>query len=139
VKIDYEGREYEFDITRLTVAECEEIEKFTSARGVGDWSNQLTAGNTKAYQALWWVIRRQDGQNPGAVAVRDPALFPIALNNAYAAAEKAELAAQVAKAAAEAAEADPTLPLSAPSSPEKSAGTPTTPAALATAALSPPG
>jgi hypothetical protein len=126
MKIDYEGREYEFDITRLTVGECEEIEKFTSARGIGDWSNQLTAGNTKALQALWWVIRRHDGQNPGAIAVRDPALYPIALNNAYVDAERAELEEQLAKAAAEAA-ADPTLPSSAPSSPAVSAGTPTTP------------
>jgi hypothetical protein len=108
VKIDYQGAVYEFDFTRLTVAECEEIEKFCGVKGLGDWSNQLTAANTKALQAAWWAIRRHAGEDPGPVSRRDGSLLPLALNEALAAAEKAELAAQLAAAEAEP-EADPTL------------------------------
>ena len=135
MNIDYEGRVYDFDITRLTVPECEEVEKFSGARGLGDWNNQLKVANTKALQALWWVIRRHAGEDPGPIARRDPALLPLALNNAYVDAELAERAA--AAAAAKAAEADPTQLPPAGSSPV-SAGTPTTPAGVA-ATLSPPG
>ena len=127
MKIQYEGRVYDFDFARLTVEECEEIEKFCSAKGLGDWSNQLSAGNTKALQAAWWVIRRHAGEDPGPVTRRDPGLLPIALSNALSDAEKAELQAQLAAAAAQAAEADPTLPPPARSSPVPSAATPTTP------------
>jgi hypothetical protein len=115
MKIDYRGRVYEFDFATLTVEECEEIEKFTGARGLGDWSNLLTAANTKALQAAWWAMRRHAGEDPGPVSRRDPSLLPLALNEALVAAEKAELEAQLA-AAAEEAEADPTSP-AAPSSP----------------------
>jgi len=135
MKIDYEGRTYEFDITRLSVSECEEVEKFCSARGMGDWTLQLAVANTKALQALWWVIRRHAGEDPGPVARRDPGFLPLALNNAYSDATQAQAEAEEAakKAAEEAQEAkpDPTPP--ARSSPAP-AGTPTTTAA---AALSP--
>jgi len=107
MKIGYRGKVYDFDFAALTVEECEEIEKFCSARGLGDWSNMLTAGNTKALQAAWWVIRRHAGEDAGQISRRDPALLPIALNEALVAAEKAEVEAQLAAAAAEAG-ADPT-------------------------------
>jgi hypothetical protein len=108
VKIDYQGTVYDFEFTRLTVGECEEIEKFTGAKGLGDWSNQLSAANTKALQAAWWAIRRHAGEDPGPIARRDPALLPLALNEALVAAEKAELEALVAAAEAEPGP-DPTL------------------------------
>lgn len=127
MKIGYEGRGYEFDITRLNVAECEEIEKFCSARGLGEWSNQLAVANTKALQALWWAMRRQAGEDPGPIARRDPGFLPVALNEGYVAAQVAEEEA-AAKAAAEAAEAGPDPTPAAPSSPAPAA-TPTTPAA----------
>jgi hypothetical protein len=126
VKIEYEGRAFDFDILRLTTEECEAIEKFTGARGMGDWNNQLAVANTKAFQALWWAMRRHAGENPGPVAVRDPALLPLLLNNAYGTALEAELAAQEA---AQEEEPDPTRPPAA-SSPA-SAGTTTTPASAA--------
>jgi len=129
MKIEYEGRVYEFDFARLSVGECEEIEKFTGAKGLGDWSNMLSAGNTKALQAAWWAIRRHAGEDAGPVSRRDPAFLPIALNEALVAAERADLAARLAAAAAEAeAEEDPTRP-PAGSSPA-SAATPTTRAAV---------
>jgi hypothetical protein len=123
MKIGYDGRVYEFDIGDLTVDECEQIEKFTSARGLGDWSNQLQVANTRALQALWWAIRRQDGQNPGPIAARDPALRPVKLTEAYAAAERAA-AAEALAAAAEPDEPDPTPAGSSP----VPAATTTTPA-----------
>lgn len=132
MKIEYGGKVYDFELTQLSVEECEAIEKFCGARGLGDWSNQLTAANTKALQALWWVIRRQAGEDPGPVARRDPALLPVRLNNAYVDAERAELEAKVAAAEAEAdAGPDPTRP-SAASSPAPAATT-TTPAPAAAA------
>jgi hypothetical protein len=122
---------YEFDIGDLTVDECEQIEKFTSARGLGDWSNQMSVANTRALQALWWVIRRQGGENPGPIAARDPAFRPVRLNEAYVAAERAaaeEAAAALAAAAPGAGEAAGADPTPAGSSPESSAATTTTPA-----------
>lgn len=107
MKIGYEGRLYDFDFTRLTVEECEEIEKFCGAKGLGDWSGQLSAGNTKALQAAWWAIRRHAGEDAGPIARRDPGFLPVALNEGLVAAEKAEIEAALAEAAAEA-EADPT-------------------------------
>jgi hypothetical protein len=101
LKITYEGRVYEFDFSRLTVDECEEIEKFCGAKGLGDWSNQLTAANTRALQAAWWAIRRHAGEDPGPVARRDPGFYPLALNEALVAGEKAEMEAQLAAAADE--------------------------------------
>lgn len=141
MKIDYQGSVYEFDPAALTVAECEEIEKFCSVRGMGEWGNQLTVANTKALQALWWAVRRQSGEDPGPVARRDPGFRPLAFSLAYSAAERAEAEAEAAaaKAAAEAAaeaEPDPTAP--AGSSPAPSAVTPTTPGSVP-AAPSPPG
>jgi len=109
VKIDYQGTIYDFDFTRLTVGECEEIEKFTGAKGLGDWSNQLQAANTKALQAVWWVMQRQSGLDPGPIGRRDTGLLPLALNAAIGAAERAELEAQLA-AEMDAADAeDPTV------------------------------
>lgn len=137
MKFTYDGRQYEWDITLLSVEECEAIEKYTGTRGMGDWSNQMAVLNTKSMQALWWAIRRQDGQNPGAIAVRDPAFRPLALNDAMVKAEEAEAAAAKAREEAEAgaAEADPTLPaLSSPAS-----GATTTTPAPAAATLSLPG
>lgn len=125
MKIEYEGRVYEFDVTRLSVPECEAIEKFVPARGLGEWSGQLQAANTKALRALWWAVRRHAGEDPGAIGAADPAFLPIAFSQAYAAAEAAEEAK--AEAAAKAAEADPTNPPPARSSPG-SAATTTTPA-----------
>lgn len=109
MKIDYQGTVYDFEFTRLTVGECEEIEKFCGAKGLGDWSNQLSAANVKALQAAWWAIRRHAGEDPGPIGRRDPALLPLALNEALVAAEKAELEALVGAAEAEPDEPDPTL------------------------------
>ena len=114
MKIEYDGRVYEFDIGDLTVDECEQIEKFTAARGLGDWSNQLQVANTRALQALWWAIRKQAGENPGPVAAADPALKPVRLNEAYVAAERAAATEALAAAVAEADEPDPTPAGSSP-------------------------
>ena len=128
MKIEYENRTYEFDIIRLSVGECEEIEKFCSARGMGEWTLQLATANTKAIQALWWVIRRHAGEDAGPVGRRDPGFLPLALNNAYSTATEVQAAEEAAakKAAEEAEEAkpDPTPP--ARSSPAPAATSPST-------------
>ena len=129
MKIDYEGRVYEFDFARLTVGECEDIEKFTGVKGLGEWSLQLQLANTKALQAAWWAIRRQAGEDPGPIARRDPGFLPVALSEALAEAEKAEAEAAAAAAAQDDdAEPDPTRSARSSRTP---AGTPTTPAPAA--------
>jgi len=129
MNIEYGGKSYSFDFASLTVEECEEIEKFCSARGLGDWSNMLSAGNTKALQAAWWVIRRHAGEDAGPIGRRDPGLLPVALNEALVAAEKAEIQAQLAAAAEDAAE-DPTILAAAAASPASAAITTTPEAAI---------
>lgn len=139
MKIEYGGRVWEFDLEDMTVAQCEGVEKYVG-KGLGEWSNQLAAGSVKSVVALWWVLRRQSGEDPGPVSQPGDDFRPVKLLAAFNAAMEAEaaaLAAEQAEAeakaeaeAARAAEADPTLPPPAPSSPA-SAGTTTTPASAA--------
>ena len=138
MKIDYDGRTWDLDILAVPVSQCEAVEKYCAAKGMGDWSNMLDAGNTKAVIALWWLMRKQAGEATGPVSQPGEDFRPLGLLAAYADASKAELAAALAEAEAAAAlaEADPTsLP---GSSPAPSAATPTTMAA-APAAPSLPG
>ncbi len=129
MKIEYRGSAYEFDFGDLTVAECEAIEKFTGGKGLGEWSNQLGAANTKALEAAWWVIRRQAGQDPGPITRRDEDFRPVTLNAAIADAERAQAEADAeALAAAAEPEPDPTRPV--PGSPAPAVTT-TIPAAAA--------
>jgi hypothetical protein len=106
VKIDYRGAVYDFDVTDLDIGECEQIEKFCQVKGMGDWANQLGSANTRAIQALWWVVRRHAGEDAGVISRRDPEFRPLAFSLAYSAAEKAE--ADEADDPGEADEEDPT-------------------------------
>lgn len=133
MKIEYGGRAWDIDILAVPVTQCEAVEKYTNAKGMGDWSNMLDAGNTKAVVALWWLMRKQAGEATGSISQPGDDFMPLALLAAYADASNAEVAAALAaaEAAAEAeAGPDPTAP--AGSSPG-SAATTTTPAGAAPA------
>lgn len=130
LKIEYDGQVYEFDELDLDVDEAETIQKY-AGRNLGDWSNGLDTCEVKSLVALWWLLRKRAGQNPGAITAKIAGFKPVKLFAGYAAAVKAragELAAEEAEEIArQAAAPDPTRTPAA-SSPE-SAGTPTTPGA----------
>ena len=91
MKIDYDGRIWDFDVTEMDVAQCEAVEKYVG-KGLGEWANQLGAGSIKSLIALWWLIRVQAGEDPGPVGVPDPAFKPVKLLLGWNAAEAAEAA-----------------------------------------------
>ena len=88
MKIDYDGRIWDFDVTEMDVAQCEAVEKYVG-KGLGEWANQLGAGSIKSLIALWWLIRVQAGEDPGPIAP-DPAFKPVKLLLGWNAAEAAE-------------------------------------------------
>lgn len=91
MKIDYDGRTWEWDVAEMDVAQCEAVEKYVG-KGLGEWANQLNAGSIKSIVALWWVIRRQAGENPGPIGAPDPSFRPVQLLMSFNAAEAAEAA-----------------------------------------------
>ena len=91
MKIDYDGRFWDFDVTEMTVDDCEAVEKYCG-KGLGEWANQLAAGSIKSLVALWWVIRRQNGEDPGPIGHVDAAFKPVKLLMGFNAAELAEAA-----------------------------------------------
>ena len=124
LKIEYDGQVYEFDELDLDVDEAETIQKYVG-RSLGDFSNGLAVCEVKSVVALWWVMRKRAGQNPGAT-IRPPAGFkPVVLFGAWVDAVRKETERLTAEAEAKEAEPDPTR-LPADSSPAP-AGTTTTP------------
>ncbi len=109
MKIDFDGRMWDLDILDIPVGQCEAVEKYVPARGMGDWYNQLDAGNTRAVIALWWVLRRQAGEETGPISAPGDSFRPVRLLFAFNTAAKAEAAAEAeaAEAAELAAEQDP--------------------------------
>jgi hypothetical protein len=105
MKIDFDGRLWDFGLEEMDVAQCEAVEKYVG-KGLGEWSNQMAAGSVKSIIALWWVMRAQAGDNPGPVGDPGAGFMPVKLLVALNAAVDAEQAAG-AEVAAEA-EADPT-------------------------------
>ena len=135
LKITYDGQVYELDELGLDLDEAEAIQKYVG-RSMGDWANGLSTCEVKSVVALWWLMRKQAGQNPGAIAAKPPGFKPLKLWIAYVDATKAEAARQKAEDEAAGAEAEPDPTGPAGSSPARSAGTPTTPdAAPATPSL----
>lgn len=126
LKIEYEGQVYEFDELDLDVDEAETIQKYVG-RNLGDWTNGLSTCEVKSLVALWWVLRKRAGQNPGSIAAKVPGFRPVKLFYAFAEAYKAAADVQ-SEQEQEQAEPDPTNPSAVPSSPAP-AGTATTPAA----------
>ena len=106
MKIDYDGRVWDFDVTEMDVAQCEAVEKYVG-KGLGEWANQLAAGSIKSLTALWWVIRAQAGENPGPIGAPDPAFRPVKLLLGFNDAEAAEARAAQAEPEPEP-EPDPT-------------------------------
>lgn len=106
MKIDYDGRTWEWDVAEMDVAQCEAVEKYVG-KGLGEWANQLGAGSIKSIVALWWVIRRQAGENPGPIGQPDPSFRPVQLLMAFNAADAAEAGAAAAQPEPEP-EPDPT-------------------------------
>jgi hypothetical protein len=112
VQIDFDGRMWNFDVEDFTVGQCEAVEKFTGAKGMGDFYLKLDAGHTKAVIALWWVLRKQSGEETGPISQPGDSFRPLRLLSAFNKAALAEVAAEAeaaedAQAAAEA-EPDPT-------------------------------
>ena len=103
MKIDYDGRLWDFSLEDMTVAQCEAVEKYVG-KGLGEWANQMGAGGVKAIIALWWVMRAQAGDSPGPVDEPGGGFRPVKLLAAFHAAD----AAQAAEAEAAEAEPDPT-------------------------------
>ena len=103
MKIDYDGRLWDFSLEEMTVAQCEAVERYVG-KGLGEWANQMGAGGVKAIIALWWVMRAQDGGSPGPVDEPGGGFRPVKLLAAFHAAD----AAQAAEAEAAEAEPDPT-------------------------------
>ena len=104
MKIDYDGRLWDFALEDMTVAQCEAVEKYVG-KGLGEWANQMGAGGIKAIIALWWVMRAQAGDSPGPVDDPGGGFRPVKLLAAFHAADAAQAAE--AEALAEA-EPDPT-------------------------------
>ena len=105
MKIDYDGRLWDFDLAEMDVAQCEGVETYVG-KGLGEWSNQLGAGSVKSVVALWWVMRRQAGEDAGPVPQPDGGFRPVKLLAALNAAIEAEEAAGAEAAALAAAEAE---------------------------------
>lgn len=123
MKIDFDGRLWDFDVEDIPVGHCEAVEKYVPSRGMGDWYNQLDAGHTKAVIALWWVIRKRAGEVTGPISQPGDDFRPLKLLSAFNKALQAEVEARAAEeeAAAQAAEEEPD-----PTAPGDSAGPPRT-------------
>jgi hypothetical protein len=109
VKIDFDNRLWDFDAEDFTVGQCEAVEKFTGAKGMGDFYLKLDAGHTKAVIALWWVLRKQSGEETGPISQPGDSFRPLRLLSAFNKAALAEAAAeaQAAEDAQAAAETEP--------------------------------
>lgn len=114
MKIEFSGQVYEFDELDLDLDEAEAIQKFVG-RNLGDFSNGLATCEVKSLQALWWVMRKRAGENPGSIASRPQGFRPVQLFAAWAGAVKAEADRQEQEKAE--AEADPTAPGGSPAVP----------------------
>ena len=91
MKIDYDGRIWDFGLEEMDVAQCEAVEKYVG-KGLGEWANQMGAGGVKAIIALWWVMRAQAGDDPGPVDQPGAGFRPVKLLAAFHAAAEAEAA-----------------------------------------------
>ena len=122
MKIDFDGRLWDFDVEDIPVGQCEAVEKYVPSKGMCDWYNQLDAGHTRAVIALWWVLRKRAGEATGPISVPDDGFRPLRLLSAFNKALQAEVAAQKeAEAAAQAQEEEADPPAA-----ESSAGPPRT-------------
>jgi hypothetical protein len=135
LKIEYDGQVYEFDELDIDVDEAETIQKY-AGRSLGDWSNGVSTCEVRSLVALWWLLRKRAGQNPGPIAAKVPGFRPAKLFAAWAQAAKAE--ADRLKAEQEAAEQEPEpdpTSLPAGSSPASASTPMPIPAAAATSSL----
>lgn len=121
MKIDFEGRTWEWDSDRIGIDEWREIKRKLkmTPRAIQEGINEA---DPDSMTVVYWTMLRQDGQQN---AVLSDALKPdiIALNNAVGTANEREEAEQAAReqadleaAAAKAAELGPTQP-AGPTSP----------------------
>ena len=111
MKIDYDGRLWDFSLEEMDVAQCEAVERYVG-KGLGEWANQMGAGGVKAIIALWWVMRAQAGGSPGPVDEPGGGFRPVKLLAAFHAADAAQASAdavlEAEAIAAAQAEPDPT-------------------------------
>lgn len=103
MKIDFDGRVWDFSVLDMDVTQCEAVERYVG-KGMGEWFNQLAAGGVKGVVALWWAIRAQNGEAPGPVIAPEAGFKPLLLLNAFNEAAAAEEEAEPEP------EPDPTAP-----------------------------
>jgi hypothetical protein len=92
MKLDFEGRTWQFDLDDVTTQQGEVIQGYTGL-SVYSWYNSITDGNDlgwlKRMNALYWAIREQ---NPDSdpVPIADVNVAPFGLLKAFTAAYLAE-------------------------------------------------
>lgn len=139
MKIEFEGREWEFDSEEITLQQAMTIQLHTGM-SIGEWEDSLDLpeddqGNVqnpgpewlKSLQCVYWLMKAQAGEK---TPIADADFVLSKFLRAWAAGAQAELDRRKAEKEAEAAAADPTLPPSLPAgppSPEPGSPTATTP------------
>ena len=83
--INYDGRQYPFDMDDITVKQALKVEKYMGC-SFAEWGKLLQAGDLRARQVLGWLILHPDG----GVAIEDTDFKLVALGNALDEAFKAE-------------------------------------------------
>src|SRR5580704_14880650 len=97
VSIEYGGRSYEFEELDVELDDAVVIQAYVG-RSMGDWANGLSTCEVKSMTALWWLLRKEAGQNPGPIGAKVPGFKPLRLFAAYVDGLKAEAERVAAKA-----------------------------------------
>ncbi|WP_298330343.1 hypothetical protein [Haloactinopolyspora sp.] len=114
MRIEFEGTIYDYDPADVSIAALIVIKDFTG-HGYESWIKSFDDLDPRSLQALWWLMRRQNGVVETIAAVPD--VNALALLAAFTKA--------VDDAPAPDVEADPTDPTAAPVAPPTGATTPT--------------
>jgi len=102
VKIEFEGRAWQFEMDEITVRQGESIAAYTGL-SLSAWYRSLLDPDSlswmKSMQCLYWLIREQNGES---IALESADFAPLKLMAAFNDAAAAEVASE--------AEPDPTRP-----------------------------
>jgi hypothetical protein len=121
VKINFEGRDWDFDETQITVKQGIVIH-LAHGMTIAEFSAGLPALDARSLQAAYWLMKQQNGV---VLPIKDCDFRAVPFAEAYGeayAAEKAAEEAQAEKAAEEAAAVPTSPPPAGPASP--TSGTP---------------
>lgn len=105
MKIDFDGRTWEFDLEAITVKQAVAMH-LAYGFTLDAWLSAVGETDPRALQCLWWLMLQQDGQ---VMAIKDADCRLIDLSAAFAAAQEEE--------GGQEAEPDPTPPSSPTESP----------------------